>query len=248
MQVFKDSNSKKQKLHYEKIAHQYASRINEEGYSYYFNETKSAISDTLISYFGKNNLKNKTGIDVGCGIGDILGYVSGFCDTIFGTDIAINMCSVATKKHYTRSKTAFLSSSMDHLPFKDSSVDFVLSVHTFHHLREKEIVRCAIREFKRVVKSKGLIVIVDVNPINPISKLIQYQMVRRGVDTGDEKLVFPAVIKREFEALNIKLYNYYGYCFIPHFIPFLSPCNKFLKRTPFHVLGKDYITSGIVDK
>ncbi|MEE2708831.1 MAG: methyltransferase domain-containing protein [Gemmatimonadota bacterium] len=236
-----------QRKHFNTIADQYVERLNEAAYLYYFGETKRIILNTLISYFGKEDLLCKRGLDVGCGVGDITGSLARSSGSMTGTDIAEGMCRLASHKQ-VEFMSRFLPASSNSLPFKDSSFDFIISAHVFHHLIDPEVLKSTIREFRRIVKSGGLMVIVDVNPVNPISKLTQYLMVKRGVDTGKEKLIFPWIIFKEFRASSIKHFYYRGYCFVPHLLPCLSSLNDFFGKTPLHVFGKDYIIAGIPDK
>ena len=236
-----------QKQHFNNIADQYVERINDTAYLYYFEETKRTILDTLLLYFGKERLLSKIGLDIGCGVGDITRFIALSCRSMTGTDIAEGMCRHARHKQ-AESTSKFLPALSDVLPFRDSSFDFIISVHVFHHLIEAEVLKKTIREFRRIVKPNGLMVIVDVNPVNPFSRLTQYLMVKRGVDTGMEKLVYPWTIFKEFRASSINPFYYRGYCFVPHLFPSLSPLNKFFGKTPLHVFGKDYIVAGISDK
>jgi ubiquinone/menaquinone biosynthesis C-methylase UbiE len=235
-----------QKKHYDLIAKNYTKKIHEKSYNYYFEFTRDIIVHIL-----KNSLKRLDkckGLDIGCGNGDFTTAIKDVCLCMVGTDISNGMVSLAKKSHKSK-RLNFIASSSDNLRFKESEFDFSIAAHLFHHLIDKKLVKNTILEMKRVVKDKGLIIIVDVNKINPFSVLIQYLMTQRGVDTGKERLVWPQTITKLFKKYKIKIIKYNGFCLIPHIFPKLKKYNKLLEKTFLNkFLGKDYIIVGRVLK
>jgi len=235
-----------QKRHYDLIAEKYIKRIHEKSYNYYFEFTKKVIIESLKNYF--EEFYKCKGLDIGCGNGNLTATIKEVCSRMTGIDISKGMISLA-KKTYKSKKLKFITSSSDKLKFRDSEFDFSIIVHLLHHLVEKKIIENTILEMKRVTKEKGLIIIVDVNKLNPFSVLIQYLMFKRGVDSGKEKLVWPQTIIKLFKTHGIKTIKYKGFCLIPHFFPKLKKYNRLLEKTFLNkIMGKDYIVVGQVIK
>ncbi len=64
----------------------------------------------------------------------------------------------------------FVQAKAERLPFRDESFDLLSSVTTMHHVKS---IRAALEEFKRVLKCKGRLIIMDWTPdskYNPHSK------------------------------------------------------------------------------
>ena len=240
-----DSLKKAQKAHYNKIAKQYEKKIDEKSYHYYFGFTSKRIISKLQANIPK--LKSKKGLDVGCGNGDLTNEVRKHCSSMIGTDLSKGMVGVA-KKRYKTSNLSFTASPSDKLPFKDSEFDFCICTHLFHHLVTKELISKTMAEMKRVTKNKGIIIIVDSNKMNPIVSIGQNLMIKRGVDTGLERLVWPRTIVKLLKKNKIDVIESRGYCLIPHFLPKLIFLNDPLESTFLNKLGKDYITVGRIVK
>lgn len=91
-------------------------------------------------------------LDVGCGTGINLTYLKAITDFVIGIDLskeAIEFCKL--RGHKKLSQANVLS-----LPFKDNSVEIVLALDILEHIENDEL---AIREFKRVLKSEGKLLI-----------------------------------------------------------------------------------------
>jgi ubiquinone/menaquinone biosynthesis C-methylase UbiE len=240
-----DSMEVLQKKHFDLIAEEYSSRIHEASYRYYLDFTKDALFKAIKSNHKK--LSALRGLDIGCGIGDFTSAVAVLVKNMVGTDLSPGMISVARKRHSKRIR--FITSKSDKIQFSDSTFDFCMAVHLFHHLAKEQLIEKTIKEMKRVTKIGGTIVVVDVNKKNPVSRLIQYLMVKRGVDTGKERLVNPKVVEKMFERNNIKLQYHKGVCLAPHFLPWLKIFNKTLEGSFIGKrFGKDYILVGEVHK
>ncbi|OGS55077.1 MAG: hypothetical protein A3J79_01175 [Elusimicrobia bacterium RIFOXYB2_FULL_62_6] len=236
---------KSQKEHFDSIAKEYAQRINSKGYQYYFGVTSGKILGALKAHLP--GLEGAAGLDVGCGNGDLTAEIRKHCLSMAGTDLSEGMIGVAKEIHRGPG-LEFSAASCDGLPFPDSSFDFSVTTHLFHHLVEEELMSKAIAEMKRVTKSGGLIVSVDTNRLNPLVSFGQYLMVRRGVDTGQERLVWPRTLLRLMRAAGLRVVADGGFCLVPHLVPGLGFLNKYFEATFLHLLGKDYLIAARVDK
>jgi len=230
----------KQKRHYDKIARNYTKNIDQRSYDYYFCFTKMALLNTLKNHF--KNLKSCKGLDNGCGNGDLARAVREHCKSMTGADISKGMIALSKNK---KSDVKFTCAPSDKLPFKDSAFDFVISTHLFHHLITDRLVDATVNEMKRVVKKGGIIVILDTNKLNPLSGFMQCLMVKRGVDTGDEKLLSPTKLIKILKKHNMKYIRYEVSCTIPHFLPLLKQLNPVLEKSIVgKVMAKDYVICG----
>ncbi len=237
-----ESIKKAQQEHFDSVSGDYARKIGRESYDYYLRFTRNAIIGALNEHF--SDLSNISGLDLGCGNGDFTAIIGDKCQSMVGADLSSGMIAAANSAHHL-ANIQFMVSPSDHLEFPDSTFDFSLSVHLLHHLADVMLVRRTLVEMERVTKKNGVIIIVDVNKLNPLSSLIQYLMVSRGVDTGLEKLVAPRLVKNIFKKSGVKRVSYKGFCFVPHFVPWLSKFDEmFGKILPHKIIGKDYLIVG----
>lgn len=101
----------------------------------------------------KSKLKNnKTALDVGCGTGIATKEISKFCESVIGTDKEEEMLERA--RDYAPN-CKFIIAPAEQLPFENSSFDLLIVAQAFHWFDQKK----ALKEFKRVLKNNGLLVI-----------------------------------------------------------------------------------------
>lgn len=104
-----------------------------------------------------NNTKGlETGLDVGCGNGDIMYELNRRGKKVIGVD------------NFISNETAFIKNikkmPAEKLDFPDNSFDFVLCIGSLHHFRDKER---ALKEMMRVAKNK--VIINEINYYNNIA-------------------------------------------------------------------------------
>lgn len=102
-------------------------------------------------------------LDVGCGTGTLAGLITGSTlpGTVVGLDYALEMCkNAATKATASGIDRAarFINADSEHLPFADGAFDVVTCANSFHHYPHQQSV---IREFARVVRPGGRVMLVD---------------------------------------------------------------------------------------
>lgn len=103
-----------------------------------------------------NELRNYGKIlDVGCGIGSFEQNLTSL--NIIGLDISEEMLEEARK----RSDKTFIQGNAEELQFKDSTFDAVFTVTTLEFLDDY---RKAIKEIARVIKPKGKLLVMMLNP------------------------------------------------------------------------------------
>ncbi len=104
-------------------------------------------------------------LEVGTGFGENLALLrKAFPDsTIVTIDPSVHASRYAEGSYFVQAKA-------ERLPFRDESFDMVSSATTMHHMRN---IRSALEEFRRVLKCKGRLIIMDWTPdskYNPHSR------------------------------------------------------------------------------
>ncbi|MFB3763869.1 MAG: class I SAM-dependent methyltransferase [Methanotrichaceae archaeon] len=98
-------------------------------------------------------------LDVGCGTGEISLLLAEMGYQITGVDLSDKMLSIArSKAKASRLKAQFLRGDAESLNFDDESFDAVISRHLLWTLPHPD---SALREWKRVLKNGGRVVIID---------------------------------------------------------------------------------------
>lgn len=100
-------------------------------------------------------VKNKTVVDIACGVGYGSAIISKIATEVIGIDIDSYTISEAKKK-YKSSNLSFLVGSADNIPIESSSVDIIVSFETIeHHDRHEEMYI----EIKRILRPDGVLII-----------------------------------------------------------------------------------------
>ncbi len=92
-------------------------------------------------------------LDVGCGTGVLTYNLAAFCRSVVGTDKEEEMIEEA--KINAPANCSFVVSPAETMPFYDSSFDLITVAQAFHWFEQEK----AIKEFKRLIRPGGLIVI-----------------------------------------------------------------------------------------
>ena len=133
-------------------------------------------------------------VDIGCGPGYLAAQISRRFPglRVVGVDISNEMLSTAKRNWSSRSypNVEFVMGDAQRLPFPDSTVDFIVSSFSLHHLANAEI---AVREIHRVLKPDGQFLILDVRRDGP---RFFYYTLRLG-----QALAAPAAIRRNNGAV-----------------------------------------------
>jgi len=117
-----------------------------------------------MSYVSKVFSKHKvnTILDLGCGVGRNLIFLSKKGFNLYGIDYSLDGVKILNSKLKSlklSDKTNIICGSFyDKLPYKDFFFDAIISVQSLQHGKEKQI-KFAIKEMLRVLKPNGLIFI-----------------------------------------------------------------------------------------
>jgi ubiquinone/menaquinone biosynthesis C-methylase UbiE len=106
-------------------------------------------------------------LDVGCGTGRLTRDIARRLDPtagaqVVGLDAATRMLEVARRKTVALPHLRFDAAIAEELPYEDGSFDRFVSTFFFHHVNA-ELKRATLRELARVLRPKGLGVVIDVD-------------------------------------------------------------------------------------
>jgi len=98
-------------------------------------------------------------LDIACGPGDFLLYLSNLAPNInlTGTDIAPGMVKHASQKLFSKAK--ILESNGENQPFSENSFDVITIMMAFHHFPKKLE---SLQNIKKLLRLNGILMIADV--------------------------------------------------------------------------------------
>jgi len=199
----------------------YSSTRTKEALNLYFNRL---MKETIFE-----KIRNKKLLDIGCAYGYFLKIAGGFGFETYGIDISQHAVEQAKKKVNAK---FFCRDVQDDLPFADGYFEIITMFDVIEHLEKPYD---ALREIRRVLKSKGLFVITTPN----VNSLLRRNMGKKWIGFGDET--------------HIILYSIHGLKFLlrkagfrvlkaeTFFTPLPQVISKLLR--PFNLGGKIWITS-----
>lgn len=104
-------------------------------------------------------------LDVGCGVGLVDASLVGAFGRLSGVDVAAGALEQARRRNPTVSYEAY---DGERLPFADASFDLIFAVNVLHHV-PPERREAFVNQMRRVVRSGGLGLLFEHNPINPLT-------------------------------------------------------------------------------
>ena len=110
--------------------------------------------------FASEFCKNKTLLEVACGAGLGLGYLSKYAKKVIGGDIDKDVLRFAQGHYKNREKIKLLLFDAEDLPFKNESFDVLIFFEAIYYLIFPEKF---IEEAYRVLRNNGIIIICTVN-------------------------------------------------------------------------------------
>lgn len=150
-------------------------------------------------------IRNKSKIlDVGCGTGNLLYLLEKYTNAeLYGIDISKEMLKIAKKK--LRNSNLKLA-QVENLKFSKNYFDYIFIVDAFHHFSDKEKV---MKNFYRVLKRKGKLIIVDVNFGTFLNNIFQkLEPGNSGIYTKQEmKNIFKQYNFREIEQKKVGMFT-----------------------------------------
>jgi ubiquinone/menaquinone biosynthesis C-methylase UbiE len=105
-------------------------------------------------------------LDLGCGPGDGTARLNASGGIAIGLDYSSGMLGDARKE--TSNRGRLVRGDAGRLPFRDGAFDKVVCTNSFHHYPDH---LQALREMRRVLKTGGLLVLVDPRKDHPLSRM-----------------------------------------------------------------------------
>lgn len=106
-------------------------------------------------------------LDVGCGIGTLGAHISASVGSFRGIDVAPDMVAVARLRDPRGMYDAYDGTT---LPYAPATFDVACTINVLHHIDVPGRPRF-MAEMERVVRPGGLLVIIEHNPWNPLTRL-----------------------------------------------------------------------------
>lgn len=195
-----------------------------------YNQYKNDFFNKL----GADFKKGKKILDVGCGPGtDALIFIKEYGLKFYGTDIYED-------KNIKRLRLNFKKGSIYKIPYKET-FDYVFVHDVLHHVDEKhskEKHLVALKELGRVVKKKGLIIIVEGNRYNP---LFFPHMVKLKGHEHFKQSYFMKIIKEVFAKDRIE-FRFFEAHLYPKSLLFFFKIYEFLME---HLIPKRFIAYNV---
>jgi ubiquinone/menaquinone biosynthesis C-methylase UbiE len=192
--------------------------------SEYFAQLKA---EKLIEWFPLLQNEKLSILDFGCGDGMMTHFINiSFPNaTVFGVDPSPKSIEIAQKK-YPNITFGVNSDSETIINFNDSMFDLVLAAGSFHHI-PYHMHKGYLDELLRILKQKGSLVLFELNPLNPGTRL----MFHRSPFEENAKMLTPWYTYKMSRSFGGCAINYYS--FFPHFLRWFRPLEKILKKVPF---------------
>ncbi len=177
-------------------------------------------------------------LDAGCGTGIAEQYFAGTFKELIALDCSEGMIQEAQKQPVAR--TQFLCADARRIPRVDASVDVVFSFCIFHHAHGHEHEEL-LSEFRRVLVPGGIVVVIEHNPWNPLTRYVVH---RCPVD-ADATLISSLYIRKRIQNLGFTSIQSCYLVFFPRWMPGLRILERWLSWCP---LGGQYGVIGQVPK
>ncbi len=142
----------------EKYARQILSEVNSNynAVAQRFSRARSEIWPEMEFLFKKNLEKKDKVLDLGCGNGRFYSLVSSEKAFYTGVDFSENLIKVARKKY---PEVDFQTGSALNLPFSDNEFHKIFSISVLHHIPSRQLRSQFLKECRRVLKPKGVLII-----------------------------------------------------------------------------------------
>jgi len=133
-----------------------------------FSNTRSFVPQEIQEWILKFILPGDKILDLGCGNGRFFEVFKNIEIDYFGVDISEKLIEIAKSKY---SQGKFIVSPALNLPFPEDFFDKVINFAVFHHIPSEEFRLQFLKEIKRVLKPKGLLVLTIWN-LNPLEMIL----------------------------------------------------------------------------
>jgi ubiquinone/menaquinone biosynthesis C-methylase UbiE len=225
-----------QRAEFDKFAEEYKS----------LHRANIAMSGEGPDYFSEYKIKDLTRIvqkscrlsdgglllDFGSGVGSSVPYFSKYFPVarLVCTDISEESLKLSASTH--GNAALYVTCDGASLPFADNSFDVAFSSCVFHHISHTAHLYL-LRELRRVLKPKGIIMIYEHNPINPLT----VRAVNSCPFDENAVLIYPGALKASLKSAGFLLLSVRYRVFFPKFLSGFRWIENWIKWLP---LGAQY--------
>jgi len=172
-------------------------------------------------------------LDVGCGVGLIHPHLASSVDELHGIDISQESISLARRNNPS---VRYLAHQGDTLPYDDGTFECAYAICVLHHVPPAQW-QGFISEMVRVVRSNGMVLIIEHNPLNPAT-----QWVVRSCELDQGAVLLPFWKLRHMMAVaGIVAVDVRHILFTPFDRPVFRKLDRLLGWLP---MGAQYVVSG----
>lgn len=134
------------------------------GNSDFFHKRKIEL---LLRFFRRKGMTpaKLSWLDVGCGRGELLGLGRAHFSLCAGCDPSAGMLEASASEIEVRQQTSATT-----IPFDSNEFDLATAVCVYHHVLPRDRVALT-QEIGRVLKPGGMFIMIEHNPINPVTRL-----------------------------------------------------------------------------
>ncbi len=100
--------------------------------------------------------KQKSILEIGCGIGRVTEYISNEFKDVVGLDISDKMIELGKERMKDLKNITLFATDGRTYPIQSESIDFVFSFIVFQHMSDRETIRKNFEEAVRVLKNNGI--------------------------------------------------------------------------------------------
>jgi SAM-dependent methyltransferase len=172
-------------------------------------------------------------LDVGCGIGLTDGLLAPHVGTLHGVDVAPGCLAVAARAN---PRVRYQLAEGERLPYPDGTFDLAFAICVLHHVPPAGWAGF-VAEMQRVLRLGGLAVIMEHNPLNPLTRWV----VRRCALDRDAVLLSRRRAVRLFQDEGLEVVERRSFLFLPWLGGLASAADWLLGRWP---LGAQYCVAG----
>lgn len=172
-------------------------------------------------------------LDVGCGTGLVHPYLAGHVRELHGVDVSEKSLSVARENN---SGARLASYDGSRLPYEDGEFDCAYAICVLHHVPVPQW-QPFMDELARVIKRRGMVVVIEHNPLNPATQWV----VRTCALDDDAVLLWPRRLRQLFARTGLQDVDVSHVGFTPFGSAFFRRLDTALARIP---LGTQYVMHG----
>jgi ubiquinone/menaquinone biosynthesis C-methylase UbiE len=216
------------KEHFESIASHYNEELPEAFQIYLLRRKMGFIQKYC------NDLDSKIALDVGCGQGKYVQYLTHKVKNVVGIDFSFKNIKNTLNLKYNKNA---LNSDGKYIPFKSNIFDICYCINVIHHLTSREAQKKVIDEMFRVVKPGGYVFIFDLSLKNPFFTFYLKKIFPkiRNIDEGDE-LFFDTedlfnLINADYKVITVDFYSFTPDIIPKFFLKFFMIFEKWIEKT-----------------